>query len=400
MQETYARAFRSWQSYTPGTNLRAWLLRILTNLNIDRGRREQRVAGPCSRSRKATTSSTTGSRRRRASRTPTRSASSSGSRRTTSSTALAAVPHDFRDVLVLVDIGDFTLRGRGADPRHPDRHRHVAPASWAAYPEAAACRTGRGGLHERDRPVRLVRRVLQPYLDRDLNATDVEKVEASTSHGVQLVRKRFVRDRPAAPRAAGGRRADGAGAEGRSWPRSGSSSSERLEQILPGGRRLRARRGRRTGRAAPAADARPGRGSDPRTARDEHDRVAAVAVVRSPRRPPRRSRARPRARRSIARGRQVRAVGEHDDRGLGVVSESLPARSGAEAPRPRSHSGQWTTVRADVSTSCAPSTTTTSSTELAANALEDRLEQDALLDVVRSGSTHRPLSTTAAISRT
>ena len=43
MQETYARAFRSWQSYQPGTNLRAWLLRILTNLNIDRGRRQQRA---------------------------------------------------------------------------------------------------------------------------------------------------------------------------------------------------------------------------------------------------------------------------------------------------------------------------------------------------------------------
>src|SRR5262245_16405445 len=42
MQETYARAFRSWRSFTPGTNLRAWLLRILTNLNIDRGRRTQR----------------------------------------------------------------------------------------------------------------------------------------------------------------------------------------------------------------------------------------------------------------------------------------------------------------------------------------------------------------------
>src|SRR5919197_3881471 len=43
MQETYARAFRSWRSFTAGTNLRAWLLRILTNLNIDRGRRRQRA---------------------------------------------------------------------------------------------------------------------------------------------------------------------------------------------------------------------------------------------------------------------------------------------------------------------------------------------------------------------
>src|SRR6059058_2363506 len=32
VQETYARAFRSWRSYTPGTNL-----------NIDRGRRNQRA---------------------------------------------------------------------------------------------------------------------------------------------------------------------------------------------------------------------------------------------------------------------------------------------------------------------------------------------------------------------
>src|SRR6201982_1642400 len=43
VQDTYARAFRAWHQYTPGTNLRAWLLRILTNLNIDRGRRQQRT---------------------------------------------------------------------------------------------------------------------------------------------------------------------------------------------------------------------------------------------------------------------------------------------------------------------------------------------------------------------
>src|SRR5256885_16389991 len=43
VQQAYERAFRSWRQFTPGTNLRAWLLRILTNLNIDRGRRQQRA---------------------------------------------------------------------------------------------------------------------------------------------------------------------------------------------------------------------------------------------------------------------------------------------------------------------------------------------------------------------
>src|SRR6187551_504402 len=43
VQDTYARAFRSWRSFSPGTNLRAWIFRILTNLNIDRGRRQQRA---------------------------------------------------------------------------------------------------------------------------------------------------------------------------------------------------------------------------------------------------------------------------------------------------------------------------------------------------------------------
>jgi RNA polymerase sigma-70 factor (ECF subfamily) len=107
VQETYARAFRSWRSYTPGTNLRAWLFRILTNLNIDRGRREQRApatepleegdyflynrleedGGAADEERVVERLSQDGIVR-----------------------ALSAVPHDFRDVIVLVDIGDFTYQ--------------------------------------------------------------------------------------------------------------------------------------------------------------------------------------------------------------------------------------------------------------------------------------------------
>lgn len=107
VQDTYARAFRSWQSYTPGTNLRAWLLRILTNLNVDRGRRIQR----------------------RPDETPldegdyylaNRLAEQAGEQTLDQEraverlsqdsivNALAELSDDFRDVVVLVDIGEFS----------------------------------------------------------------------------------------------------------------------------------------------------------------------------------------------------------------------------------------------------------------------------------------------------
>src|SRR5689334_6412414 len=107
VQETYARAFRSWRSFTPGTNLRAWLLRILTNLNIDRGRRRQRSPDTqpleegdyflYNRLEESTTDGSNDEERvvERLSQDDVVS-------------ALSAVPHDFRDVIVLVDIGDFS----------------------------------------------------------------------------------------------------------------------------------------------------------------------------------------------------------------------------------------------------------------------------------------------------
>jgi RNA polymerase sigma-70 factor (ECF subfamily) len=107
VQDPYARAFRSWQQFTPGTNLRAWLLRILTNLNIDRGRRQQRSPdvqpleeGDYFLYNKL--ESTIGQENREEERVIERLSQNAVVE------ALAEVPHDFRDVLVLVDIGEFS----------------------------------------------------------------------------------------------------------------------------------------------------------------------------------------------------------------------------------------------------------------------------------------------------
>ncbi|HEV8459996.1 MAG TPA: sigma-70 family RNA polymerase sigma factor [Gaiellaceae bacterium] len=109
VQQTYERAFRSWQQYTPGTNLRAWLLRILTNLNIDRGRRQQRAPQTTSIDNEAgdyflynkLESSV-------ADENPDEERVLEKLSQDSIVEALAEVPHDFRDVIVLVDIGEFS----------------------------------------------------------------------------------------------------------------------------------------------------------------------------------------------------------------------------------------------------------------------------------------------------
>jgi RNA polymerase sigma-70 factor (ECF subfamily) len=107
VQDTYARAFRSWRQYQQGTNLRAWLLRILTNLNIDRGRRSQRTpdSQPLEEGDyflynklESALPDENPSEERIIERLSQNSVVE----------ALAGVPHDFRDVIVLVDIGEFS----------------------------------------------------------------------------------------------------------------------------------------------------------------------------------------------------------------------------------------------------------------------------------------------------
>ena len=107
VQDTYARAFRAWRSFEPGTNLRAWLFRILTNLNIDRGRKIQRTPDqqPLEENDyflynrlEETTPDGAPDERRVVERLSQNDAV----------TALADLPHDFRDVVLLVDLADFS----------------------------------------------------------------------------------------------------------------------------------------------------------------------------------------------------------------------------------------------------------------------------------------------------
>ena len=108
VQEAYARAFRAWRSFQPGTNLRAWLFRILTNLNIDRGRKIQRTPDTqpleendyflYNRLEESSTGDGTNDERKVVERLSQNEAV----------TALADLPHDFRDVVLLVDLADFT----------------------------------------------------------------------------------------------------------------------------------------------------------------------------------------------------------------------------------------------------------------------------------------------------
>ena len=214
IQETYARAFRSWQSYTPGTNLRAWLLRILTNLNIDRGRRAAAGARPQPLEEgdyflynrlEATTGETEEDRvLERLSQDHV-------------AEALAAVPHDFRDVVVLVDIGDFSYADAaqildipiGTVMSRLHRGRRILKKELA---EVAVEK-----LMTDDDPCEWCEEVLQPFLDRELTEAERQEAEAHLD-GLQVL-----------PRSAtGSKRAYGGSCARRSssrWRRRSSSAS-------------------------------------------------------------------------------------------------------------------------------------------------------------------------------
>lgn len=107
VQETYLRAYQSFHSFQPGTNLKAWLYRIMTNAYINRYRKAQRepytdavedLADWQLGGAESTTASTT------------RSAEAEAIDRTPASVvtqALQDLAEDFRIVVLLADVEGF-----------------------------------------------------------------------------------------------------------------------------------------------------------------------------------------------------------------------------------------------------------------------------------------------------
>jgi RNA polymerase sigma-70 factor, ECF subfamily len=108
VQEAYLRAFRGWRGYRPGTNLAAWLATILRNVYLDEVRKQSRRPGQ--ESLEDTTEYylynhlTEGAGEEPQEEVLNRL---SGGAIVES---LGDIPPQFREVVVLVDIGDFSYQ--------------------------------------------------------------------------------------------------------------------------------------------------------------------------------------------------------------------------------------------------------------------------------------------------
>jgi RNA polymerase sigma-70 factor (ECF subfamily) len=107
VQEAYVRAFRAWEQFTPGTNLRAWLLRIVHNLAIDASRKRARTpqTEPVEEGDYYLYN--------RLGATAAADESDAVLERLSQGgvvTALASLPIQYRDTVVLVDLADFSYQ--------------------------------------------------------------------------------------------------------------------------------------------------------------------------------------------------------------------------------------------------------------------------------------------------
>lgn len=108
VQETYLRAYRSFDSYRPGTNCRAWLLTILYSVFVNRYRRSRREP----EARDPATLESLAERERAPDdwERPLLDAATAGRWGTgeTVEAALAELSEEFRETVLLVDVEELT----------------------------------------------------------------------------------------------------------------------------------------------------------------------------------------------------------------------------------------------------------------------------------------------------
>jgi len=105
VQETYLKAYRFWDRYEQGTNIRAWLFRILKNSFINRYRKESKEPGKIDYDEVQNFYSAV-----RTSATTEESPDATFDRMLDDvvSTAVLELPEDFRTVVILCDIEGLT----------------------------------------------------------------------------------------------------------------------------------------------------------------------------------------------------------------------------------------------------------------------------------------------------
>jgi RNA polymerase sigma-70 factor, ECF subfamily len=107
VQETYLRAFRGWRGFRPGSNLAAWLATILRNVFLDEARKQSRR--PAQESFEDTSEYYLYNHLSEAGAEPQEAVLNRLSGGAIAD-ALGDISPTFREVVVLVDIGDFSYQ--------------------------------------------------------------------------------------------------------------------------------------------------------------------------------------------------------------------------------------------------------------------------------------------------
>lgn len=110
VQETYLRAFRFYKRFEPGTNLKAWLFRIETNLFINKYRRKVKEREVLDGSEELTLRHYSLSHEAQLSTGDPEGLLTRESLSDEVSQALDQVPVDFRTTVLLADVHDFSYK--------------------------------------------------------------------------------------------------------------------------------------------------------------------------------------------------------------------------------------------------------------------------------------------------